>query len=131
MIIFATMKQAIAFIMALVMGLPDLLNVSAVANYMVQYRYYVEVLCVNADRPEMQCNGTCQLAQELQQSEEKPQAPGLPEMLVAMVSPAVLPQSTIVPFMAVPKLVMAVPLQEWMIPADEAGDVFNPPERAA
>ena len=34
-------------------------------NYTVQYTYYSETLCENKDKPELHCNGVCQLTKEL------------------------------------------------------------------
>ena len=36
-----------------------------VVDYVVNYKYIVNVLCENKDRPEMECNGKCHLGKEL------------------------------------------------------------------
>ncbi len=36
-----------------------------VVEYVVNYDYIVNVLCVNKDKPEMKCNGKCHLSKEL------------------------------------------------------------------
>lgn len=42
-------------------------------EYAVNYEYISTVLCVNKDKPKMECNGKCHLAKEVeeQQKEEK------------------------------------------------------------
>lgn len=34
-------------------------------DYAINYDYIVEVLCINKDKPELQCNGKCHLTAEL------------------------------------------------------------------
>lgn len=41
-----------------------------VFEYIVNYEYISKVLCVNKDKPKMQCNGKCHLMQELAKSSE-------------------------------------------------------------
>ena len=36
-----------------------------IVEYVANYDYIVEVLCVNKDRPELNCDGKCYLAQQL------------------------------------------------------------------
>lgn len=38
-----------------------------VVEYIVNYDYIVTVLCENVDKPELQCNGKCHVAKELEQ----------------------------------------------------------------
>ncbi len=55
------------------------MKVGILANYVVQYNYYVNVLCENKDVPEMKCNGKCHLAEELKEAESpKAESPVLP-----------------------------------------------------
>ncbi|MFD0992726.1 hypothetical protein [Tenacibaculum geojense] len=39
-------------------------------EYAINYDYIAKVLCINKDKPEMQCNGKCQLMQKLEQQQE-------------------------------------------------------------
>lgn len=45
-----------------------------VLEYVVNYEYISKVLCVNKDKPKMQCNGKCHLMKELAKASdaEKP-----------------------------------------------------------
>lgn len=48
-----------------------------VADYIINYDYISKVLCENKAKPELQCNGKCQLMKELAKAaeQEKPIAP--------------------------------------------------------
>ena len=43
-----------------------------VVEYVVNYDYISKVLCVNKDKPKMNCNGKCYLMKELAKENEKP-----------------------------------------------------------
>lgn len=47
-------------------------------HYAVNYNYYATELCVNADMPELHCDGTCQLAMMLKEERPAPEKPVLP-----------------------------------------------------
>lgn len=40
-------------------------------EYAIQYDYISKVLCINKDKPELSCNGKCQLMQKLEQQQEE------------------------------------------------------------
>jgi hypothetical protein len=58
---------------------PLFLKVGILSNYLVQYKYYVDVLCENKNKPELKCNGKCQLAKELKTVDEEPLKQELPQ----------------------------------------------------
>ena len=60
---------------------PLFLKVGVCVNYVVQYKYYVEVLCKNKNKPEYKCNGKCHLAKELINIDEDPVKPEFPQKL--------------------------------------------------
>ncbi|SEC31409.1 hypothetical protein SAMN04489761_2652 [Tenacibaculum sp. MAR_2009_124] len=39
-------------------------------EYVINYDYIAKVLCINKDKPEMSCNGKCQLMDKLQKQQE-------------------------------------------------------------
>jgi hypothetical protein len=39
-------------------------------EYAINYDYIAKVLCINKDKPELNCNGKCQLMKKLKQQEE-------------------------------------------------------------
>lgn len=63
---------------------PMLLRFGVMLNYLVEFRYYAEVLCVNQDKPELECNGRCALMTELNALENPSdtEAPTLPEFKI-------------------------------------------------
>jgi hypothetical protein len=61
-----TVKKAI-LLLTLLMLLKPLLPV---LEYVVDYEYITTVLCVNKDKPKMQCNGKCHLMKELAKESE-------------------------------------------------------------
>jgi hypothetical protein len=67
------MKKLIV-IVALVMLLKPILPV---ADYIINYDYISKVLCENKAKPELKCNGKCQLMKELAKAseQEKPISP--------------------------------------------------------
>ena len=72
------MKRIVAITLLLTVVAPALLKFTSVVNYIVDYDYYVNVLCENKDKPELKCNGTCHLAKEINQAEETNTPPELP-----------------------------------------------------
>lgn len=103
----AHLSLALAFLIAA----PSLLNLSALLDYSLRYSYYVNELCVNQDRPEMQCNGQCHLVKRSGMSVPKlvrsnkrpePQAPERPALkdwdALAIVRGAAIHLDSTVPF---------------------------------
>ncbi|MGB1043087.1 MAG: hypothetical protein ACPGU6_06815 [Tenacibaculum sp.] len=39
-------------------------------EYVINYDYISKVLCINKDKPELQCNGKCQLMQKLEKQQD-------------------------------------------------------------
>ena len=39
-------------------------------EYIINYDYISKVLCINKDKPELRCNGKCQLMKKLEQQEQ-------------------------------------------------------------
>lgn len=39
-------------------------------EYAINYDYISKVLCINKDKPTLQCNGKCQLMQKIQQQQD-------------------------------------------------------------
>jgi hypothetical protein len=74
---FAEVNRVIAIFFICIIATPLLSKVFLVSKYIVDYHYYVTVLCENKDRPELKCNGTCHLAKEIKASEENADAPEL------------------------------------------------------
>ncbi len=55
-------------------------SLAVIGDYIIDYQYYKYEKCENKDRPELKCNGTCQLAKLL--ASPKKQAPELGNVLL-------------------------------------------------
>lgn len=71
------MRATLSALLILIVSAPTLLNLGALADYALRYKTYVEELCENKDRPELHCNGTCQLA-KLREPVKSPVEPIMP-----------------------------------------------------
>ncbi|WP_367754905.1 hypothetical protein [Flavobacterium sp. WC2430] len=71
MVSYLCTVKKIALIIIIVLFLKP---VFPVIDYIVNYDYISTVLCVNKDKPELHCNGKCQLMKELANAadDEKP-----------------------------------------------------------
>ena len=73
------MKRLSAIWFLFVLVLPLLVKVGIVVNYIFQYERYATELCENLDQPELECNGKCQMMEELNKVEQRNEtAPELP-----------------------------------------------------
>lgn len=72
--LYICLVKNLVLIIALVMFLRPILPV---ADYIVNYEYISKVLCENRQKPELQCNGKCQLMKNLAKAaeDEKPISP--------------------------------------------------------
>lgn len=48
--------------------------------YLIDQALFVELFCVNTDKPKMQCKGTCMLSKLGKQPEKSPDFPPLPDI---------------------------------------------------
>jgi hypothetical protein len=60
------MKHTIILLVALLMLVKPLWPIM---EYVANYEYISEVLCKNKNRPELQCNGKCYLAKQLEEQQ--------------------------------------------------------------
>lgn len=72
--------KKISVILALLLSVPFLAKLGAVAKYFVQYQEYL-MACENIERPEMNCNGTCQFSKELAELDKNTVPPDFPEVV--------------------------------------------------
>ncbi len=73
--------RTLAIVLVGLLLTPLFLRCGIMLNYLLQYQYYVEVLCENRDKPELECNGRCALMTELNQLEspDDQSTPSFPE----------------------------------------------------
>lgn len=64
------MKRTFAILSILLYINALIIPVFPVFNYMVNTELY-EALCINKDKPQMECNGKCHLSDELQEQESE------------------------------------------------------------
>ena len=67
------MNRIIALLLFIAMQIPLMNQWSAVAYYRVNRDFIAKNLCVNRDKPMLNCNGQCYLSKQLQAAEEKEQ----------------------------------------------------------
>lgn len=63
------MQRLIAIALILIVTLPVMHKAIVITNYIVDYDYISQVLCINKEEPELQCNGKCHLNKELNKAE--------------------------------------------------------------
>ena len=76
--------------------LPLTVKISVVASYIADYERYVEA-CENKNRPGFTCNGSCQLAKEMNAASD-PKIPVLPECINTEILPFTTHPCTILQF---------------------------------
>lgn len=70
------MRKVVAILLILVLLTPVLGKLGVWLHYQANLRYYAEVLCENQDKPDLNCDGHCVLAQRL--AATNPQPPAAP-----------------------------------------------------
>ncbi len=70
------MRKLVAIFLILILLLPVLGKLGVWAHYQANLRYYAEVLCENRDKPDLNCDGHCVLAQRI--AATAPQPPAAP-----------------------------------------------------
>lgn len=59
------MRRITSILLLLTLLFPFALRLGVVGNYLINKTYYATVLCENKDNIEMDCEGSCQLREEL------------------------------------------------------------------
>ena len=67
------MNRIIALLLFMAMQIPLMNQWSAVAYYRVNRDFIAKNLCVNRDKPMLNCNGQCYLSKQLKAAEDKEQ----------------------------------------------------------
>jgi len=67
--------RLLAFLLCFIILLPTLLKLGVVSNYLIQFERYSTELCENIDKPELSCNGKCQMMEELNNTEAEASSP--------------------------------------------------------
>lgn len=106
--------------------LPTLTRVGVLGNYWIQFQEYSQELCVNTDKPELSCNGKCQMMQELNHAEETPPFTS-PLSISIKEQPAVISGAFLL--VAIPTVIESLPNADFaiMLQRGVSNDVFHPP----
>ena len=80
------MNKLLAYILILILALPLFFRGLVLIDFGFRLNYYATVLCVNKEKPALNCNGTCQLSKVnlIEQGAEKQE---LPEVFKLEISP--------------------------------------------
>ncbi len=65
------MKKAISIVLVFLLVFSNLSRIWILVDFAVNQDFIATVLCINKDKPELQCNGKCHLAKQIKQQEEK------------------------------------------------------------
>lgn len=65
------MSKAAAYILIFFLSFQSLLQLSIFTWYKINQDYIANELCINKNKPAMQCNGHCQLALEMDKTENR------------------------------------------------------------
>lgn len=69
--ICVAVKQALTVILIFVMGFQAIFPLALTSYYSINQSYFASVLCINQDKPELQCKGKCFLKKQLDKTEKK------------------------------------------------------------
>lgn len=73
------MKKAISIVLVFLLIFSNLSRIWILVDFAVNQDFIATVLCINKDKPELQCNGKCHLANQIKQQEEKENSGTAPE----------------------------------------------------
>jgi hypothetical protein len=68
-------KRGTAILLILALSFQCLVKLGVIVNFSINRELIAATLCINKDRPELQCNGKCHLAKELKKTDDKDQGP--------------------------------------------------------
>ena len=95
-------------------------------HYWLNLDYYATELCENIDKPELNCNGNCQVAKELDKSESHSKSPIRPTVIELNIFTLNNTAITVTPCSLV-KGILFEPLEEHYM-FSTVSDFFHPPE---
>lgn len=65
------LKKAISIVFVFLLVFSNLSRIWILIDFKVNQDFIAKVLCINKDKPELQCNGKCHLASQIKDQEEK------------------------------------------------------------
>lgn len=105
----------------------NFLSVGLMVYYNFNKEYYAQQLCVNKDKPQLHCNGHCELSKQLKKAEEgeKHQSTVFQKEKEEVVNTG--PEKLVVALIASMQTVSLFPEFEQQIPAPPVYEIVHPP----
>ena len=69
------MKNLFTYLLVLLLGLPMISKVTVMVNWKLNQQAIADSLCININKPDVMCHGTCVLNDRLQQVDETKNIP--------------------------------------------------------
>ena len=70
------MKKLTSIILTLILGCQCLVNMGILSYYQLNKEYIAEVLCINREKPDLDCGGKCFLTEKLNQANQEEENDG-------------------------------------------------------
>lgn len=126
------MKKALSIALILAILLPHLAKVGIWIEYKFNQDFISEVLCINKDRPMLNCDGKCYLSQKLKEAEATEQQSAPPTSQekhdqVPSLAPATRPSPE---YGASDQNSSYSPYRDSLYAFSLISDIFHPPKRS-
>jgi len=113
--------------LAMAVFLQSLTPLLILVDFKIHQDFIAEVLCINRDQPELQCNGQCHLQEKLsEQQEQEQQAPNRAEEKIQLFFLESLPAFWL-PYLT-NRMITFLPYQPHLQGLLSADDFFHPPQ---
>lgn len=115
------------WLLTLAVFLQSLAPLLILVDFKIHQDFIAEVLCINRDQPELQCNGQCHLQEKLsEQQEQEQQAPNRVEEKMQVFFLESLPAFWL-PYLT-KRMITFLPYQPHLHSLLTANDIFHPPQ---
>lgn len=91
---FCNVKRILAVVLLICLHVQPALHSYQWAEYVINFDYIATVLCINKEEPQLNCDGTCYLAQQLkkQQSQQEQELPQITHFKFECILPLIKDQ---------------------------------------
>jgi hypothetical protein len=128
MLRLAAVSARLVIVLALVASTQGLLFVQGA--FVLNQDWVVANLCVNRDRPELNCDGHCVLSQRLQEQQERDESRNAANLEVALAVTALVAAPSAVPSDAGRAVEPPRDAYAFARPNAAPADIFHPPRQA-
>ncbi len=128
-----TMRIALSILLFVVFSFHNMMKLSVITVYELNKEYIAQNLCVNKDKPELQCNGKCYLKKQLDKTDQNSKTDNKSNSLKADITDIVLCNKNIL----LSSLHLSEPTQthsiysKKFIETDHIYSFFRPPEASS